>query len=150
MGMTAGEYSISALAVELRRDRRLIAKAIDAEKVEPVDNKSKVKRYKMADVVNALYGGTALSLEQERAELAKEQTRKLKRENDEAEKNVIQVDDVVDILQEVARQIRSILEALPLTMKRRIPTLTGHQVNSIIRTEIAKALNAIADIEVEK
>lgn len=146
--MIAQEWTISGLSVELDRDRRTIARAIGKGNVRPVREDGRAKHYRMADVVTALFAtGGELDLEQERALLAREQSRKLKRENDVEEGKVIPLETMVDVLQQVSKQAVSILDALPLNIKRRVPQLKAKDI-TFIRSEIAKSRNAIANIRV--
>ena len=147
--MIAKEWTLSGLSVELKRDRRTIAKSIDKGNVQPVRADNKAKYYRMADVVAALFDVGDLNLEQERAKLTQEQTRKTKRLNDLEERKVISREEVIDQLQQVSRQAVAILEALPLNIKRRVPILKARDIG-YIRLEIAKSRNLMADIEVNE
>lgn len=86
-----------------------------------------------------------LDLSQERALLAREQTRRLERENDLEEKNLITSEQVIELLQFVSKQAATIFDNVPANIKRRVPHLKAKDVN-YIRTEIAKARNKFADI----
>lgn len=90
-----------------------------------------------------------LELNQERAALAAEQRRKLKRENDLAEGLVAPVETITSALADVAAQIVPILEALPLEMKRLNPKLSGHDIQTV-KKAIARCRNTIADINISE
>lgn len=79
--------------------------------------------------------------------LEKERHRREKRLNDEAEGLVAPLQLITDTLAEVASQIISHLEALPLEMKKRNPRLTGHDIETV-KKAVARCRNACADIEV--
>jgi len=78
-----------------------------------------------------------------------EKYRKIKRENDIEERGVIPLEEIVDVLQAVSKQAVSILEALPLNIKRRVPMLKAKDIE-YIQLEIAKCRNAVGNIEVSQ
>lgn len=69
-----------------------------------------------------------LDLQEERAKLAVEQTRKLQRENDLAEKEIAPVSILTEAVTRMVAQMIPLLDALPLDMKRPNPNLTGHDI----------------------
>jgi len=148
MAITRQEWSISALAVELRRDKRTIATIIDEGGVQPCRKTKTKKWYRLAEVVGAMVGSEELDLQQEKAKLAVEQTRRIKLQNDIEEGNYASVDELSEALEGACKIISSHLEALPLTLKKRNPNLTGKDIE-IIRKEIAKCRNAAGDAVVE-
>jgi phage terminase Nu1 subunit (DNA packaging protein) len=85
-----------------------------------------------------------LELNQERAKLAVQQERKLKRENDLAEKMIAPVSLITEAIAKTASQIIPIMDSLPLEMKRRNPQLTGHDI-MLVKKSIAKCRNLIAE-----
>lgn len=89
-----------------------------------------------------------LELNRERAALAAEQRRKLRRENDLAESLVAPVSLLTSAIEKTAAQIIPILDALPLEAKRMNPRLTGHDVQ-LMKKAIARCRNAIAEMEIE-
>jgi phage terminase Nu1 subunit (DNA packaging protein) len=91
---------------------------------------------------------SALALQEEKALESRERRRKLKRENDIADGKVITIEKAEDVLCEISRQAVSILEALPMNIKRRCPQLRGKDIE-YIKLEIAKSRNLVADIHVE-
>jgi phage terminase Nu1 subunit (DNA packaging protein) len=142
--MIAQDWSINGLSVELKMDRRTVAKIIDESDVESAGNKGNYKTYRMAAVVNAMLGSDELDLQQERAKLAVEQTRRLQLKNDQEEGRLAPVSILGDALNNATGQIASVLDALPLTLKKRCPMLTGREIE-IIQKEIARCRNAAAD-----
>jgi phage terminase Nu1 subunit (DNA packaging protein) len=77
-----------------------------------------------------------------------EKARKLKRENDEAEGLVAPVALLTEALEKIAVQVVPILEGIPLTLKRQLPSLTGDEVQTM-RAAIAEARNVIAETKIE-
>ncbi len=150
MALTAKLWTISAIAVELRMDKRTIGEIItEAGILSHKKKQSRYEYYYIADVVNAWMGRSGLDLTQERAQLAKEQTRRLQRENNIEERKVIPASEMVDILQVVSKQIVSILEALPLNIKRKVPMLKAKDIE-YVKLEIAKCRNACGGIKVRE
>jgi len=143
MALTRQEWSVNGLAVELRRDKRTIATIIEEGGVQPCRKTVKHKWYRMAEFVGAMLGTEELDLQQEKAKLAVEQTRRIKLQNDIEEGNYASFDDLSEALDSACKIITSHLEALPLTLKKRNPTLTGKDIE-LIRKEIAKCRNAAA------
>ena len=89
---------------------------------------------------------SGLNLEQERAQLAQEQHRKIKRENDIEDNLVAPLGILTDALASITTQMASIFEALPLTLKKRCPSLTAKEVE-VIKKEIAKTRNTAARVK---
>jgi len=148
MALQAQEWTISGLSVELKKDRRILARIIDDANLDPVRVEGRSRYYRMADVVQAMIGGEALDLETERALLAQEQTRRLKRENDEAEGELLRRELFVELLQDASRQAVSLLETIPLDLKRRFPETKTREIE-FVKLTIAKVRNAVAAIEVK-
>ena len=109
--------------------------------------------FESKDALPVLYGNDfqaeRLNLEQERALLAQEQTRRLKRENDEAEGKLLRRELFVELLQDASRQAVSLLETIPLDLKRRFPETKTREIE-FVKLTIAKVRNAIAAIRVGK
>lgn len=148
MAITRQRWSISALAVELRRDKRTIATIIDESGVQPCRKTKTRKWYWLAEVVGAMIGSEELDLQQEKAKLTVEQTKRIKLQNDIEEGNYASVDELSEALEGACKIIASHLESLPLTLKKRNPNLTGKDIE-IIRKEIAKCRNAAGDAVIE-
>jgi phage terminase Nu1 subunit (DNA packaging protein) len=108
--------------------------------------------FESSTALPALYGKSSdigdLNLEQERALLAQEQTRKLKLENDLKEGHLVSTDLVTSTLVQVGKRIIAILDSIPLNVKKRVPVLESKDID-FIRKEIAKARNAIANLDLE-
>ncbi len=90
-----------------------------------------------------------LELSQERAKLAIQQERKLRRENDLEEKIIAPVSLLTVALAKAASQIIPIMDSLPLEMKRRNPQLSGHDI-MLVKKSIAKCRNLIAEMKVDE
>jgi len=149
MALTAKDWTISALAVELKRDKRTVAEIIDNSKIKPVRAKGAYKYYKLADIVNAMVGNTALDFQQEKAKESVERQRKLKIENDLKEGLLVSTDSVTEALAKVGKQIISVLDSIPLNVKKRVPVLESKDID-FIRVEISKARNTIANLKFEE
>jgi phage terminase Nu1 subunit (DNA packaging protein) len=148
--------SLSQLSDLTGQSYRTIKKRLTEAGLKPVQEAEKrglAILFESADALPILYrkgcdiDAGLLDLSQERAQLAKEQSRRLQRENDVEERKLIPLEELVDILQDVSRQAVSILDALPLNIKRRAPALRGKDIN-YIRSEIAKSRNIMANIKV--
>ena len=64
-------------------------------------------------------------------ELERERLRKIRRENDEAEKLLAPVSLITDVIQKFASMAIPILENLPLIIKRNFPEITGDQITLV-------------------
>lgn len=106
----------------------------------------------MAEIVVAMVSAASslgdLVLETERALLAKEQRRKLERENNLAQKEVAPLSVFTDALLRRANKAVPILESLPLEMRRQNPALTGHDI-SLVKKSIAGMRNYLAEIRID-
>ncbi len=114
MAMTAKLWTISGLAAELGRDRRLISAAL---KGIPHDGKDgRYKAWHMTTVLEALDGGDVLDLTTERARLAKAQA------DDREMKNALQRGEMMTtasynlLMTASFGRVRSKLPALPSKM----------------------------------
>ena len=140
------------MSVELNMDRRTIGKHLTG--LTPCGITGRSKLYYMADVVAAIYAKPdrqgkeeALDLDKEKALVNQERARQLKRENDVEERVLIPIEELTSVLSGVSAQAVSILDALPLNIKRRVPMLKARDIE-YIKKEIAKSRNSIAKIEV--
>jgi phage terminase Nu1 subunit (DNA packaging protein) len=79
--------------------------------------------------------------------LDEEKYREKKRQNDEAEKLLISIHNVLEFPERLAAQIVPILESLPLIMKRNWPEITGDQT-LLVKKSVAECLNAIDSIKI--
>ena len=136
------------------RSYRTVRKRLDEAGVTPIGESGKSILYDSAAALQAIFttrrsdDADTLDLSRERALLAIEQTRRLQRENDEAEGKLAPIAVLTDALQRVGMQIVSILESLPLEMKRQNPRLSGHDIQTA-RKAIARICSAVAEIRLE-
>ena len=94
-------------------------------------------------------GNTALDFQQEKAKESVERQRKLKIENDLKEGLLVSTDSVTEALAKVGKQIISVLDSIPLNVKKRVPVLESKDID-FIRVEISKARNTIANLKFEE
>jgi len=146
MALTSKDWTISALAVELHRDKRTVSEIIDTAGIKPVRAKGAYKYYKLAPIVNAMVGSCALDLQQEKAKESLERQRKLRMENDLKEGLLVSTDLVTETLARTGKQVIAILDSIPLNVKKRVPVLESKDID-FIRKEIAKARNTIANLD---
>ena len=146
--------SLNHLSSLTGQSYRTIKKRLTDAGLRPVQDSKKpgcAILFESADALPILYGVGSdiekLNLEQERAVLAQEQTRKVKIDNDLREGLLVSTDLVTETLVKVGKQIISILDSIPLNVKKRVPVLEAKDVN-FIRVEIAKARNAIANLDI--
>ncbi|MCL7486647.1 MAG: terminase small subunit [Desulfobulbaceae bacterium] len=133
---------------------RTLKKRLTEAGIRPIQDSKKpgcAILFESSEALPILYGVTSdadqLDLSQERAVLAQEQTRKLKLENDLKEGHLVPTDLVTETLAKVGKQIISILDSIPLSIKKRVPVLESKDVD-FIRKEIAKCRNAIANMDI--
>ena len=148
MANKAKSWTISGLAVELKRSQRAIAKIIDDNAIPHV-KKGSYKYYRMADIVKAIRDSQELDLTQEKALLCRETRRRLERINGEVEKRVIRRVDIEEALEDVASQVIAIFAALPGKIKKKAPALREADCR-YIAAEIQKCADIFATIEIPK
>lgn len=114
-------WTVSALAVELARDRRSLSR--DLEDLEPDEMERQgtrtVRRYRMARVVAHLMGRGGekeLDLNAERARLAKEQADKIERENMIARGELVVIAAVEKWAEELFHEVKAKLLGLPRSL----------------------------------
>jgi phage terminase Nu1 subunit (DNA packaging protein) len=147
--------SLNHLSSLTGQSYRTIKKRLTEAGLRPIQDQKKpgcAIMFESADALPILYGvasdNEALDLSQERAVLAQEQTRRLKIENDLKEGFLVSTDSVTEAIVRVGKQIISILDSIPLNVKKRVPVLEGKDID-FIRVEISKARNAIANLKIE-
>jgi len=142
------EWTISKISMELGVDRRTLERVILEQGIEPQRVGDRSKFYRLRPIFEGLkYGSDKLDLSQEKAMESRERQRKLKRENDIEESLVAPIDDLRATLEKASGQISSILDALPLNIKKRCPQLNSRDVE-FIKKEIAKCRNSIAEAKI--
>lgn len=141
-------WTVSKCSENFGIDRREINKMLNEQEVKPVKTVERRKYYRVMDVFNCLaYGSEKLSLTQESAKHKMELARKIKRENDVEEGVLAPIEQIRETLSVVAAQIGPILEGLLPQLKNKNPQLTARDCE-FIEKEIARAKNAIAEIEI--
>lgn len=143
--------SLFALAVDLNRDRRSLARAIEDL---PPDVDEPHKKWKLHRVVTFLQGtqtplgDVKLNLDQERARLAHAQAIRTEIEVSKLRGELIEVAAVFRVWGKVISDLRSRLLGLPT---RAAPMLIGCRTMPKIRDELERqvyeALNELADID---
>ena len=89
-----------------------------------------------------------LDLTEQRAILCAEQARQKKRENDLEEKIVAPVAILTEALENVAKKMVPILDAMPMKMKRSNPSLSGHDI-MLVKKSVAECRNLISKIKLD-
>ncbi len=143
MAMTAKLWTISGLAAELGRDRRLISAAL---KGIPHDGKSgRYKAWHMTTVLEALEGGDVLDLTAERARLAKAQADDREMKNDLARGDQITVAEFHLMVTSAFARVRAKLLALPSKMAPLVVgAKTAAEAQAMLRDTVHDALNELA------
>jgi len=93
-------------------------------------------------------GTSDLDLTEERARLAAAQADKLELELAVTRAELAPVATIESVLVRAGGKVGAILDAVPQTLKRRLPHLTSSDLEQI-QTEIAKARNAVAGLSLE-
>lgn len=129
---------------------RTIKRRLDDAAIKPTGKNGRAILYNSVEALPVLFGkknqDEQIDLQKERALESRERRRKLERENDIADGLVVAVETITIVLQSVSAQAVPILESLPLKIKKRIPALTGRDLEWI-QKEVAKCRNAIAKIK---
>jgi len=118
MAMQAQDWTISALAVELGKDRRTIATRL--QDIEPSVIKGNVRKYRMLDAVNAVFGLVSgdLDLTAERARLAKAQADKTELEVAEKTGQLIPAEEIEAMWCDISSSIKAKMIGLPVKVAR--------------------------------
>ncbi len=143
MAMTAKLWTISGLAAELGRDRRLISAAL---KGIPHDGtEGRYKGWHMTTVLAALDGGEALDLTAERARLAKAQADDREMKNDLARGEQITVAEFHLMVTAAFARVRAKLLALPSKMAPLVMSAkTAAEAQALLRDTVHEALGELA------
>ncbi len=149
MALTAQDWSISALAVELKRDKRTIARIIDSGSIAPSKTTGKVRKikyYKMSDIVAAMIDSDELDLQQERAKLAKKQTEKADLQINEMKGQLVDIELVKNSWAKQIIACRAKLLSLPTKMSSKVLAVDSlEEVQQIIKSHIHEALHELTD-----
>ena len=91
-------------------------------------------------------GGTDARLQQERLRLTAAQAEGQELKNEVTKRNLVPVEFATFALSKLAAEVASILDTLPLTIKRKHPDLEPRQMDTLQR-ELAKARNTAATLD---
>jgi hypothetical protein len=120
MAYQAQEWTVNALSVELKMDRRTVAKRL--ERIRPVRTEGIAKYYLLADAAPALFNsapklvtedGEAVDFNTERTRLTKEQADKLERERLLDERRLVPAEDVHRLIEQLVGGANARLGAMP-------------------------------------
>jgi phage terminase Nu1 subunit (DNA packaging protein) len=122
MAYQAQEWTVSGLSVELKVDRRTVAKRL--ENVPPCRVEGVAKYYRLVDAAPAILlpdvkdrrmreGGDVLDFNEERARLTKEQADKLERERLLDEKRLVPADGVRRLIERLVGGANARLGSIP-------------------------------------
>jgi len=147
MAHVAQHWSISALSVELKMDRRTVGKYLAG--VKPVAAQGKSDLYVMADVVRAI-----LVVKTGTGDPANEKARLDRLRADQVEfdlnikrKNYAPIKLLTYALADFAVQGAALLDTLPKRLKSSAPFLRAREIK-IIAKELTRFRNAMANIRV--
>ncbi len=131
---------------------RTVKNRLEKAKIEPIGKRGMSIFFESKTAIPALYclrndDGT-LDLQEERAKLAVEQTRQKRRLNDIEEGQVAPVEVITEVLSAVCARIASVLDALPMSLKKKVPSLTARDID-FIKKEIARCRAMAADAAID-
>lgn len=89
---------------------------------------------------------TDAELMAERIRLTRAQAEAQELKNERAKRLVVPCEFITFVLSKIAVQISSILDQIPLTIKRKFPELEQHQIDAV-KGEIIKAMNVAATVD---
>lgn len=140
MAMTPKGWSISALAVELGRDRRTIAAAVSA--LKPMGREGKSNLYRLTDVLPVLMGpGKPTSFDDAKArkmaaeaELAEAELARIRGEQ-------VPIGDTVKVVEEICIAIRAKCLSVPSKMTPII--IAAEQTEASVRALLDRAMREV-------
>ncbi len=150
MAMQPAEWSVNALATELRMDRRTVARRLAEAGVQPVSVRAGSPVYALRDAIAATLelpasgGSGGLSLEAERARLAKEQADHQELKNAELRGELLGRDEVETTWARMVLAAKERLRSIPATARVRIAGFTQQQAIKLLEL-IDQALSELAD-----
>ncbi len=145
---TAELFDISVITLD-----QWVAKDCPFDMVDVEGKKKPQKRFYIPNVIEWKTERTTGNkknndLQQERARLAKEQADGQELKNAVLRKELIPVKMLEFALADISEQVSSILESIPLKVKKNLPKLTASEVEIITR-EIKKAMNAASRTKID-
>ena len=151
MALTAQHWTISAIAVELKIDKRIIAQIVDEHEIKPskvTGNKRKLNHYRMADVVTGMLSGERLDLTQERAKLAKKQQEKTALQVEEMKGGLVPAEQVGGVWKNMVANCRAKLLSLPVKAASALIGIDSlPEIQKILKQYINEALAELAVTE---
>ena len=149
MAIAPNKYTVSGLSAELKRDRRTIGTIIEEGGVEPCaigKTKSKIKYYRMADVVNAMMGDQNLDLTQERAKLTKKQAEKTELQIGEIKGQLIDIESVKESWAKQITACRAKLLSIPTKVTPLVIVAKDqNEVKAILKAQVHEALSELVN-----
>jgi len=153
MGMTAKTWTVSALAVEFKMDRRTVAARLAG--VKPAESKGNSKRYRMEDAAKALLGKIptaegVLSYDEARARKVAAEAELAEIELQKERGDVLPVEVVNAINDEIYGNFRSRMLAVPAKAAPDIFAAGDvKEAKAFLRRHINDALQELSDMMVE-
>jgi hypothetical protein len=153
MAMTKNLWTINALAVEFGLDRRTIGLRLNG--VRPVEEKGKIKKYRLADAARAIMGhvdssGGVLSYEEARARKIAAEAELAEMELSKEKLSVLPVEMVDRINSELFGNFRARLLSLPTKASPDVFAAKNVQdAKVILRDHINSILQELSDTMVE-
>lgn len=136
-------WTVSALAVELGMDRRTIAKKLSGLAPDNITGKKKPSKEWLMKRVFMHFTGNE-NAQDEKARFDKVRADKVELELEIARKEVAPIAVLEWALAKIASQINSVLDSLPLKIKKRVPNLSAREIEKI-RKEIVKVQNEASE-----
>ncbi len=148
MAMTAQHWSISGLSVELKLDRRTLAKRLQG--LEPDSEDKRAKYYLMASVIEHLYINSEnekLDLAQEQALLAQARRKKIEAENDLMSGQLCNTDEMIGYVVKQISTCKSKLLAIPQQAHEVLQAKDYAEAVMVLRDLITQALEEISAVD---
>ena len=146
MAMQATDWSITGLATELKMSRERIARAV--ENIEPVREAGKVKYYRMAEAVRALFEVEDLHPAEERAKLDRARREKVELELAARRGELVEVGDVEEAWSKRVIAVRARMLAMPNTLAPQVAVESNAaDCQRILKESVYAALSELAQGE---
>jgi phage terminase Nu1 subunit (DNA packaging protein) len=148
MAMTAQEWTISGLSVELGMDRRTLAKRLSD--VTPVREAGKSQYYRMKDVVEAVFvaNAPAGSLEEERTRLTKAQADKTELEVAVMRGSLIPAGTVEEVWSKMLGAFRARCLSIPTKASHAVLAVADlTEAELVLKDYVHEALSELAEYD---
>lgn len=144
MAMTPKGWSISALAVELARDRRTIAAAVSG--LTPTSVEGRVSLYRLTEVIEKLQGpGTPTNFDDAKTRKMSADAELAEAELARVRKTQVPVEDVARAFGDEITACRAKMLSIPTKVGPRVAIETDENVcRDLIEREIIEALNELS------